>query len=439
MTASYKIEDLRTLIAEKLEEHRRSFLFESPLYEGVRGNILNNPHPFKAIYVFGPAGAGKSYISKAIANIPNSFVTLNNDEIIEDVFPQYAISMKFAAAEEDPDLDFVQQTARGILQDAGRSMAIDMIQSARGVVFDTTGEDVKKMTDRIKALADFGYDIGILQINVPPVVSVTADVTRGDAGGRTVGAKRVQGISDKYQKQVQQDRGYFKKLKDLPNVTFFGDDIYPNIFVLQDTKSIPGFKDILFQAGEFTPQMYNEEELAAVIKAKKLGKELPKVTPEALSGSPLAKNYADASKIVTKMKTDVQKFITSEPKNPRGKRLLAAMKGLVADTNGRLGQTLAEVVVAAGIAATKKGTISVTRAVGGSGTADDPTRTEEEEIDLSEKAYMTQIKKDMSAMAKSVEDIRKPAIKDKEGNVTEPRPTADPRDVPAGSSIRSLT
>ena len=440
MATKFNIKDLRELIAEKREQHRRSFLIEAPLYEGVRGNIMDNPHPFKAIYVFGPAGAGKSYISKAIANIPNSFRVLNNDEIIEDVFPQYGISMKFVEKAQNPDLEFVQQTARGILQDAGRNMAIDMIQAARGVVFDTTGEDVDKMVARIGALSDFGYDIGILQINVPPVVSVTADVTRGDAGGRTVGAERVQDISDKYQKQVQEDRGYFDKLKDLPNVTFFGGDIYPNIFVLQDTKSIPGFKGVLFKAGEYTPQMYNAEELDAVLKAKRLGKELPSATPEALKGSPLAKDYESANAIVQKMKEDVKKFITSEPANPRGKRMLTAMKGLVADTGGKLGQTLAEVVVAAGIAAKgKKGKIKVTRAIGGAGTTDDPTRTEEQEIDLSKKPYMKQIKSDIKAMAKSVEDIEKPAVKDEEGNVIEPRPVADPRGVPAGTTVRGIT
>ena len=420
MTTKYNLKDLRELIAEKREQHRRSFLIEAPLSEAVRGNIMNNPHPFKAIYVFGPAGAGKSYISKAIANIPNSFVTLNNDEIIEDVFPQYDIGLKFVSKKENPDLEFIQQTARAILQDAGRSIAIDMIQSARGVVFDTTGEDVDKMVKRIKALSDFGYDIGILQINVPPVVSVTADVTRGEAGGRTVGAKRVQNISDKYQKQVQQDRGYFEKLKDLPNVTFFGNDIYPNVFVLQDTKSIPGFKDILFKAGEYTPQMYNEEELEAVIKAKKLGKDLPKETPEALRDSPLAKNYADASKIVAQMKTDVQNFITNEPNNPRGKRLLAAMKGLVADTSGKLGQTIPEVIVAAGIAKAEdpdNRSLKISKVVSGAGTTDDPTVTGKEEVDLSKKDYMTAVLgKDLSganSMAKVVAGPReKPPLAD---------------------------
>jgi hypothetical protein len=407
VTIKYNLEDLRDLIAEKREQHRRSFLIESPLYEGVRGNIMENPHPFKAIYVFGPAGAGKSYISKAIANIPNSFVTLNNDESIEDIFPQYGISLKFAAAEEDPDLDFVQQTARAILQDAGRSIAIDMIQSARGVVFDTTGEDVEKMSDRIKALSDFGYDIGILQINVPPSVSVSADLARGEHGGRTVGAARVQDISDKYQKQVQQDRGYFDKLKDLPNVTFFGNDIYPNIFVLQDTKSLSGYKDILFMSGEYTPQMYNKEELEAVLKAKRLGKKLPDSIPESLKGSPLAKTYTEASKVLGQMKKDVQTFLTNTPNNGRGKRLLNAMKGLINDTNGTLGQTLPEVIIAAGIAKSGK-KLEMSRPVSGAGTTDDPTVTASEEVDLSKKAYMTAIlAKDLSgadSMAKAVED-----------------------------------
>ena len=85
------------------------------------------------------------------------------------------------------------------------------------------------------------------------------------------------------------------------------------------------------------------------------------------------------------------------------------------------------------------GKIKVTKAIGGAGTTDDPTRTEEQEIDLSKKPYMKQIKSDIKAMAKSVEDIEKPAVKDEEGSVIEPRPVADPRGVPAGTTVRGIT
>ena len=104
------------------------------------------------------------------------------------------------------------------------------------------------------------------------------------------------------------------------------------------------------------------------------------------------------------MKTDVQNFITSEPDNPRGKRLLNAMKGLVQDTGGMLGQTLPEVITAAGIAKAKK-KIKITKVASGAGTTDDPTVTEEDELDLSKKGYMSAVvDQDLTSMAASVED-----------------------------------
>tara|TARA_R110000823_G_scaffold38542_2_gene103788 strand:- start:223 stop:570 length:348 start_codon:yes stop_codon:yes gene_type:complete len=83
------------------------------------------------------------------------------------------------------------------------------------------------------------------------------------------------------------------------------------------------------------------------------------------------------------------------------------MKGLINDTNGTLGQTLPEVIIAAGIAKSGK-KLEMSRPVSGAGTTDDPTVTASEEVDLSKKAYMTAIlAKDLSgadSMAKAVED-----------------------------------
>ena len=99
---------------------------------------------------------------------------------------------------------------------------------------------------------------------------------------------------------------------------------------------------------------------------------------------------------------------------------MAAMKGLVADTSGKLGQTIPEVIVAAGIAKAKdpdNRSLEVSKVVSGAGTTDDPTVTGKEEVDLSKKDYMTAVLgKDLSganSMAKVVAGPReKPPLAD---------------------------
>ena len=91
-------------------------------------SIMKEKYPFKAIYVVGPAGAGKSYLGSQIG-IPGDFITSNTDARVENVFRAYNIPLKFAGSakgEEPSDLEVLQQNARTILQnaDAGEIVAL---------------------------------------------------------------------------------------------------------------------------------------------------------------------------------------------------------------------------------------------------------------------------------------------------------------------------
>ena len=121
-------------------------LLESPEVLAEK-SILKNKYPFKAIYIFGPAGAGKSFLSKQLG-IPKDFYVSNPDERIEDVFPTFGLSMKFASFEkgkekEASDIAKAQQTAREVMQGAEQAQTANMLAIANPIVFDTTGEDVQ--------------------------------------------------------------------------------------------------------------------------------------------------------------------------------------------------------------------------------------------------------------------------------------------------------
>lgn len=312
--SSYKLSELRGLVREaKWQEDWRSFtetikesaLLESPAFL-KEASILKNKFPFKAIFVLGPAGAGKSFLSKQIG-IPKDFKVSNPDERIEQVFPAFGISMKFVGkrqAEEDPtgakakEMD-VQQTARKIMSNATAGHTANLLMIANPLVFDTTGEDTAKILSRAENLMRLGYDVGIFQVNVPTEVSVDRDKKRK----RTVG-EPTEIISKQYQQQVVQGQAYMKAASSLPNLTIFGGDIYPNLYDLRDGSLLPGIT----------------QELVDQIA--------PGFKPE------------DAKAILAQAKSDVQNFLTPEPANQTGQKILAGMKAMVKASGGKYGQNM---------------------------------------------------------------------------------------------------
>lgn len=162
------IKDIKALIKEELTKAK--ILLEEPLQEAIKGN----KYPFKAIFVFGPAGAGKSFLSDEIIGVPSEFKVSNPDISIERQFGDFGLSMKFAG-EEDLSNFLQQQSFRQKMQQKTRKETENWLLTATPVVFDTTGEKTKKMIDRINELAKAGYDIAVMQINVPEEISVQRD------------------------------------------------------------------------------------------------------------------------------------------------------------------------------------------------------------------------------------------------------------------------
>ena len=294
----------------------RTFLLESPEAEVLdEVSILKNKHPFKAMFMFGPAGSGKGYVLRNILKTPGDFKTSNPDDRIEEVFPAFGISMKFANSAEggDPELEKLQQKSRVILQQASRAHTANLISIANPLIFDTTGENVEKLSRRIKALVKLGYDVAVMMINVPTEASVERDAQRD----RTVGKVRTTGISQAYQRAVVQQRGYYESLKDIPHVTMLADDIYNNIFNL-DTG------ELLTKPTTVTPEMLPDE----------LN---PEKNPEA---------FATEKEKAQKAAARLKQWVGTPVENPGGQKLLKGMKALVKASGGVLGQNINDLVIA---------------------------------------------------------------------------------------------
>tara|TARA_Y100000034_G_scaffold30261_1_gene36960 strand:- start:22863 stop:24107 length:1245 start_codon:yes stop_codon:yes gene_type:complete len=330
---------IKTLIEETKKED--SLLLESPPLNEV--SILKEKYPFKAVFIFGPAGAGKTFI-KHYMKLPKDFVDVSTDERLEDIFTRFGISLKFAYEEApSPGQEKLKQTqmrAREIAQNAARGHMSNLVLKGTPIIVDTTGENVEKLTKRINSLAYVGYDVAIIQINVPTEFSVQRDKERK----RTIGKSFVKKISTEYQKDVVASEGYFDQLRAIRNVVILGDAVFPNIFCLSEkgckTKSSDGGL-VEVGYGDYLPgvtaemiDQHVEDTSGNVVEP------FANVTPQG------------AMKILQNIKSDMARFLgdaSSGPRNPVGNKIYKGMRALVALSKGRLGQNFTDIIPSLGI------------------------------------------------------------------------------------------
>jgi len=168
--------------------------FKSFLNEGV-----NDPAIFKAIFLAGGPGSGKSFIVGKTGLTSMGYKVVNSDDAFEN-------AMKKASMEMNPDNIFSVkgQELRGkakSLTDIKQSM---YIRGRLGLVIDGTGKDPSKIADQAKELKKLGYDVAMIFVNTDLDTAISRDAQRA----RTLGAK---GVTE-YWKAVQKNIGKFQQM-----------------------------------------------------------------------------------------------------------------------------------------------------------------------------------------------------------------------------------
>jgi predicted kinase len=132
---------------------------QSELSEGP-----NDPHIFKAIFLAGGPGSGKSYVASKLLNMADyGLKTINSDDIYE-----------YLAKKATPELDL--SDPEQVYSDRGqdirnRAKQITMSKQAShldgrlGVVIDGTGKDPSKVQKQSDDLKSLGYDTMMLFVN----------------------------------------------------------------------------------------------------------------------------------------------------------------------------------------------------------------------------------------------------------------------------------
>jgi predicted kinase len=128
----------------------------------------------KAIFLAGPAGSGKSYISSQL--IPNTFTVINSDDTYEELLKASGIGLK----QKDFTPDQLSQAAK--LQAQARKTTQDKlaqsIESKNNIVIDGTGAASGPVLKKKQQLEDLGYETLMLMIYVSPLTSLERNPQR---------------------------------------------------------------------------------------------------------------------------------------------------------------------------------------------------------------------------------------------------------------------
>ena len=179
-----------------ISEHEE-FSIQDILNEGV-----NDPAIFKAVFLAGGPGSGKSFIVGKTALAPLGYRVVNSDDAFEN-------AMKKAGMEMTSDNIFsVQgQELRGkAVKLTGTKQAI-YLKGRLGIVIDGTGKDAEKILKQKKKLESMGYETAMIFVNTNIGTAVDNDAKRD----RTVGKDAVTAMWSAVQDNIGRFQTMFGK------------------------------------------------------------------------------------------------------------------------------------------------------------------------------------------------------------------------------------
>ena len=164
------------------------------LSEGV-----NDPAIFKAVFLAGGPGSGKSFIAGKTALSTFGFRVVNSDDAFEN-------AMKKAGMEMNPENIFSVkgQEIRGKSTKLTATQKKIYLKGRLGIVIDGTGKNADKIFRQKKELERMGYETAIIIVNTNIETAVDRDAKRD----RSIGRKMLEPMW----KAVQDNIGRFQTM-----------------------------------------------------------------------------------------------------------------------------------------------------------------------------------------------------------------------------------
>ena len=146
------------------------------LHEIILTEAPTTKGAFKALFIVGPPGSGKSSIRKAI-NLPPETKFIDYD------FHQGRQAKQFGYSERNvEDQTKMNKSVKGFIEDD----VVDSINHCNPLLIDTVGNNETTMLRRIQTLQRVGYDVSVIVVDVSEQTSLDRAKSREEIEGRHV-------------------------------------------------------------------------------------------------------------------------------------------------------------------------------------------------------------------------------------------------------------
>jgi len=119
---------------------------------------INDPNIFKAFFLAGGPGSGKSYVVRKTTG-GTGLKVVNSDDAFEKYLKDAGISLKMST--NDPRRDEVRDKAKRIT----KARQANYVEGRIGLIIDGTGKDYDKISKQSVQLRQLGYDTHMVFVN----------------------------------------------------------------------------------------------------------------------------------------------------------------------------------------------------------------------------------------------------------------------------------
>ena len=133
---------------------------------------LYDPNIFKAFFLAGGPGSGKSYVAGK-ATSGSGLKSVNSDDAFEHMLNKAGLSLKMPPEETEP-----RDVVRGKAKDITGRMEKNFIEGRLGLIIDGTGREVDKILRQKAKLDELGYDTYMIFVNTSLDVALKRNAER---------------------------------------------------------------------------------------------------------------------------------------------------------------------------------------------------------------------------------------------------------------------
>jgi len=157
---------------------------------------LNDPNIFKAFFLAGGPGSGKSFVVRTTTG-GTGLQIVNSDDAFERYLKDAGISLKMST--DDPRRDEIRDKAKKVI----KARQANYVEGRLGIIIDGTGKNFDKIAKQSNQLKQLGYDTHMIFVNTSLDVALERNAKRE----RTV----PESIAVKSWKDVQSNIGKFSQ------------------------------------------------------------------------------------------------------------------------------------------------------------------------------------------------------------------------------------